>query len=78
MSQRASNGVRVKDVFCVKGHVYEIPLEAYQRAGVAKHETDYVTDAQIEQASNIYDSMSVLGDIDTQWGHLQDGVRAYK
>ncbi len=70
MPRKANRGVRVKDVFCVKGHVCEIPLEAYQRAGVAERDTDYVTDAQIDLASNTWDAMSICHNIDTQWGNL--------
>mgnify|MGYP001189815151 CR=1 FL=1 len=66
MPRKANRGVRVKDVFRVKDHVCEIPLEAYQRAGVAERDTDYVTDAQIDAASYVWDAMSIAHDIDTQ------------
>lgn len=75
---KANRGVRVADVFRVKRHVCEIPLEAYQRAGVAERRTDYVTDEEIELASNIYDAMCLMDDVDTQWGNMPDGVHAYK
>ena len=52
--RRRTRGIRVKDVFRVKKHVFEIPLEAYQRAFVAERVTDYVTDAQIEAAREAY------------------------
>ena len=68
--RRRTRGIRVKDVFRVKKHVCEIPLEAYQRAFVAERETDYVTDAQIEAAREVYEGMCILHDIDTQWGNL--------
>ena len=71
-------GVRVKDVFRVKGHACEIPLEAYRRAGVAERETDYVSDAQIEKASAMYDGMGVADDVNTQWGNVPGGVHVYK
>ena len=74
MTRKANRGVRVKDVFRVKRHVCEIPLEAYQRSGVAERETDYVTDEQIEQVSNIYDAMSVMDDAKTQFGNMPDGT----
>ena len=67
MPRKANRGVRVKDVFRVKG--LEIPLEAYQRAGVTERVTDYVTNAQIDLASNVWDAMSIVHDIDTQWGN---------
>ena len=78
MPRKAKRGVRVKDVFRVKGHVCEIPLEAYQRAGVAERDTDYVTDAQIDLASNTWDAMSICHDIDTQWGNLPPNAHLNK
>ena len=53
----------------------EIPLEAYCDAGVdvyAGRDT-YVTEAEIERASNAWDARGLAHDIDTQWGSMPGG-----
>ena len=69
--------VRVRDVEQHYGHLCEIPLQAYIDAGVASSWSDFVSEDDIEQASNAWDARSICHEIDTQWGDMPQGG-AYK
>lgn len=64
---------RVKDVQKRYGHLCEIPLAAYIEAGVADSLKDWVTEEDVERASDAWDARSVLHDIDTLGGELPRG-----
>ncbi len=68
---------RVRDVQRLYGHVCEIPLQAYEEAGVAFSWNDMVTAEDVEAASDAWDARSIAHDIDTQWGDMPWGG-AYK
>lgn len=67
----------MKEVQARCGHMCEIPLQAYIEAGVADSRNDYVTEADVEAASDAWDARSIAHDIDTQWGAMPMGG-AYK
>jgi hypothetical protein len=46
----------------------EIPLRAYQDAGVAETMDSYVTEKDVQAPSDRRDAMSAAHEIDTQWG----------
>ena len=70
---RARGACRVKEVYQRYGHFCEIPLEAYVEAGVAKSRNDFVTEQDVQAASNTWDAMGIAHDIDTQWGDMPWG-----
>lgn len=74
---RATGKVRVRDVKKHYGHLYEIPLQAYIDAEVAWSRNDYVSEEDVEAASDAWDARSIAHDIDTQWGAMPRGG-AYK
>ena len=43
------------------------------RAGVAQSWNDFVTEQDVEAASNTWDAMGIAHDIDTQWGEMPWG-----
>lgn len=53
----------------------EIPIEAYRHAGVRlpKGTASMVTMDDVDRASNDWDAMGILHDIDTQWGAIPGG-----
>ena len=55
------------------GHLCEIPLAAYGEADVASDWDDFVTESDVEAASNNWDARSIAHDIDTQWGTMPGG-----
>lgn len=63
----------VKDVQRCYGHSCEIPIQAYCEAGVAFSWNDYVTERDVEAASNAWDARSIAHEIDTQWGEMPLG-----
>jgi hypothetical protein len=69
----ARGACRVRDVKKRYGHTCEIPLHCYQIVGVASRLSDYVTEADVEAASNYWDGEGALYDIDTQWGSMPYG-----
>lgn len=73
----ARGACRVRDVKKRYGHLCEIPLQAYQEAGVAEGRNDLVTEADVQAASDAWDARSILHEIDTQWGDMPGGG-AYK
>ena len=50
-----------------------IPIQAYYEAGVASSWNDYVTDKDVQAASDAWDARSIAHEIDTQWGDLPEG-----
>ena len=42
-------------------------------AGVAKSRNDFVTEQDVQAASNTWDAMGIAHDIDTQWGDMPWG-----
>ena len=74
---RARGACRVKEVKQRYGHLCEIPLQAYAEAGVAFSWNHFVTDQDVEAASDAWDARSLAHDIDTQWGTMPWGG-AYK
>ena len=73
----ARGACRVKEVKARYGHMCEIPIQAYREAGVAHSRNDYVTDQDVQAASDAWDARSVAHAIDTQWGAMPMGG-AYK
>jgi hypothetical protein len=69
--------VRVRDVQKHYGHVCEIPLAAYIEAEVAWSRNEYVSERDVEAASDAWDARGIAHDIDTQWG-MMPGGGAYK
>ena len=64
---------RVRDVKRHYGHLCEIPLHCYQARGVASRMSDYVTEADVELASDQWDGEGILYDIDTLGGEMPHG-----
>ena len=73
MRTAANGACRVKDVKLKYGHSCEIPIQAYREAGVAWSWNDFVTEKDVEDASNAWDARSVAHEIDTQWGFMPQG-----
>ena len=69
----AAGACRVRDVQHRYGHLCEIPIQAYNEAGVASSWNDYVTDKDVQAASDAWDARSIAHEIDTQWGDLPEG-----
>ncbi|KAF9020090.1 hypothetical protein BDZ89DRAFT_279219 [Hymenopellis radicata] len=66
--------VAIRDVKTVYGHILDIPLDAYRKAGVRDaHLGSMVTRHQIERASDIWNAQRILDDIDTQWEMIPGG-----
>ncbi len=65
--------IKIKDVAQVHGHVCEIPLNAYRRGNA----NSLVTPEDVEEASDHWEGIGILHDIDTQWGMIPGGG-AYK
>lgn len=74
---RRTHGCQVKHVKKRFGHLCEISLQAYVDADVASSRNDYVTELDVENASDAWDARSIAHDIDTQWGDMPQGG-AYK
>jgi len=73
-ARRPSSGAcKVKDVQRRYGHLCEIPIQAYREAGVASNWDDYVTERDVQAASDSWDARGIAHDIDTQWGALPNG-----
>ncbi|TBU30467.1 hypothetical protein BD311DRAFT_754373, partial [Dichomitus squalens] len=77
--------IAIRDVARVYGQSQKIPLNAFRSGALARPKpSSMVTPAQVQQASvrasdqaqrasDYQDAMSVLHDIDTQWGALPEG-----
>ena len=68
-----TSGCQVKHVQKQYGHLYEIPLEAYAEADVASNWTDWVSEEDVQRASDSWDARSIAHEIDTQWGSMPWG-----
>ena len=64
---------RVREVQSRYGHLCEIPLQAYMEAGVAESRNDFVTERDVQAASDAWDARSIAHEIDTQWGTMPSG-----
>jgi hypothetical protein len=72
------NGKRripIHSVAKIHNHVCEIPLQAYEDAGVnlPRGRASMVTMEQVDAASDAWDARGILHDIDTQWGLMPQG-----
>ena len=58
-----------------RDHLCEIPIQAYlcREAGVSSRLNDYVTEEDVDRASNAWDARSIAHEIDTQWGTMPYG-----
>lgn len=73
-ARRPSAGAcKVKDVQRRYGHICEIPIKAYREAGVASTRDDYVTERDVQAASDNWDARGLAHEIDTQWGTMPYG-----
>ncbi|TDL24752.1 hypothetical protein BD410DRAFT_837679 [Rickenella mellea] len=66
--------IPIRSVAEVYGHIDEIPLAVYRRAGIT---ANLVTSRDVQRASDQWDGEGILHDIDTQWGMMPHGG-AYK
>ena len=84
MQRRSSyaGACRVQDVQSVYGHSFQIPLAAYQEAGVASSPTDYVTEKDVQRASDalfargMYNYAAHQNYYAFQWGMAQADMMA--
>jgi hypothetical protein len=72
---KAAGACQVNDVCRVYGHACEIPLQAYQEAGVAYGWKDWVTKSDVDQASDACDARGLH--MTRKWGSIPGGG-AYK
>jgi hypothetical protein len=75
LDSRSAGTCRVREVQRRYGYLCEIPLRAYQDAGIAENVSDYVTAQDVDRASDAWDARGIAHDIDTQWGSMpNDGA----
>jgi len=66
--------ILIHNVAKVHNHICEIPLNAYDEAGVSLPcRTSMVTMEDVNAASDTWDIRGILHDIDTQWGSMPGG-----